>query len=111
MMDAAADNKASIVEILLDDYNADYPIRDNDGFTALHYCTWREGTESVRLLLDRASKTNKEKFNIFLNRQGPQGQTALMDAEAKKRTDFVDLFLNTYSATYNVRDDVIRTVL
>ena len=113
LMDAAEKNRVEIITLLLD-HSADYTLRDNSGFTALHYCAFRNHMSAVHTLLDRTSKDQTDggnKFKRFLDQQGDSnGATALRDAASRKHTD-VAKHLLLYGPAYDAVDSKGRTAL
>ena len=108
LIDAAEMNRPNIVTLLLR-YGADYSITDNDLFTALHYCVFRNHAACVHRLLEAVSQDrtdNGEKFKRFLNQQGkPNGASALHDAALQNLVEMAKLLLSYGAAwdTYNFR--------
>ena len=113
MMAAAERNRADIVEILLN-HKADYAIRDNSDFTALHYCAFRNHMPTVRTLLSRTSPDptdNGQKFKRFLNQQSNSNRaTALRDATLQRHSE-VAKYLLQYGPEYDLIDSGKRTAL
>ena len=113
LMDAAQQNNADIIDLLLS-YGADYSICDNNDFTALHYCAFRNHMAAVRILLSKTSvdaTDNGEKFKRFLNQQGKGNRaTALRDAAIQKHTDVAKYILQ-YGPAYDLIDSGKRTAL
>lgn len=112
LMDAAETDQSQIIELLLH-HGADYTLQDNDGFTALHYCAYRNHRPSVERLLALTSldkslneTTKALRFQTFLNHQSHTEQvTALRDVAPRGNVEIVDLLLNTYDADYGVVDN------
>ena len=113
LIDAAETNRPDTIALLLK-YGADYSIGDNDHFTALHWCTYRNHAASVRCLLETVyqDKTdNGEKFKRFLNQQGKRNRaSALCDAACQGLTDLAK-FLLSYGADYDCFDSCKRSPL
>ena len=113
LMDAAETNRSTVMNMLLD-YGADYSIEDNNAFTALHYCAFRNHMPCVRILLERTShdtSDNGNKFRRFLNQQGVHnGASALSDTARQRNTD-VAVLLISFGAEYNTYDSKKRTPL
>ena len=113
LMVAGEHNRFNITGQLLD-YKADYALGDNENFTALHWCAFRNHMATVRVLLERTSQDkseNGEKFKRFLNQQGKRNRaTALRDATLQKHTDVAKYILE-YSPAYDIIDSGKRTAL
>ena len=113
LMVACEHNRFNITGQLLD-FKADYTIGDNEDFTALHWCAYRNHMATVRVLLERTSQDkseNGEKFKRFLNQQGKRNRaTALRDATLQKHTDVAKYILK-YNPTYDIIDSGKRTAL
>lgn len=113
LMDAAERNRPEIIDLLLD-HSADYSLHDNTGFTALHYCAFRNHMAAVRALLERASRDRTDdgdKFKRFLNRQSDNNRaTALRDAAIQKHTK-VATYLLDFGPAYDLVDSGKRTAL
>ena len=114
LIDAAERNLADTITLLLDRYSADYSVVDNAGFTALHYCAFRNHMPAVQTLLERASKDktdNGAKFTRFLNRQSDTNRaTALRDAASRSHMDVVK-YLLLYHPAYDAVDSQKRTAM
>ena len=113
LMDAAERNRAEFISLLLD-HSADYSVRDNAGFTALHYCAFRNHLPALRTLLERTSKDQTDggtRFRRFLNQQGDTNlATALRDAASQRHTDLVNNLL-LYNPAYDPVDSKKRTAM
>ena len=113
LMDAAENNRADIINLLLN-YKADYSIRDNNDFTALHYCAFGNQMAAVRTLLERTSQDQTDhgnKFKRFLNQQSNNNRaTALRDAAIQKHTE-VAMYMLMYDPAYDPIDSGKRTAL
>ena len=113
LMDAIERNKPAIVDLLLNS-GADYSIRDEAGFTALHYGTFRNQMAAVRTLLEHSSRhrtNNPDKFKNFLNQQGKRnGATALRDAVLQRHPDMARYLLE-FGPAYDPIDSGRRTAL
>lgn len=125
LMDAAERNRSDMINLLLD-HSADYTIRDNAGFTALHYCAFRNHTPALRTLLDRTCprpqithhpdpdsdpESRMKKFARFLNQQSDTNRaTALRDAASQRHTDLAKLLLR-YHPAYDLTDSKRRTAM
>ncbi|KAL8945995.1 MAG: hypothetical protein Q9222_007546, partial [Ikaeria aurantiellina] len=97
LMDAAMRDRPLIATWLLD-YGADFSIRDNQGFTALHYCVYRDNLSTVRSLLQKTSALaggrDSETFKSFLNTQGTSnGRSVLHDAVQKEHPEILGLLM------------------
>ena len=96
LVDACQNGGPQITALLLD-RGADYTIPDENGFTALHFCAFRNKSSTVRVLLDKTvsdrtspSTENKAKFFAFLNRAGSSnGRSALCDVAFQNFTHLV----------------------
>ena len=114
LIDAAERNLPDTITLLLDHYSADYSVVDNSGFTALHYCAFRNHVAAVRALLERASKDktdNGDKFTGFLNRQSNSNRaTALRDAASRSNIEVVK-YLLLYHPAFDVVDSKKRTAM
>lgn len=115
LMDAAENNRADVIELLLD-HSANYTVCDNAGFTALHYCAFRNHLPAVRALLQRTSRARSTDdgcaaFQRFLDRQGDKNRaTALRDAAVQKHTA-VAVYLLEHGPAYDLADAGKRTPL
>ena len=115
LIDAAERNRTDIINLLLD-HSADYSICDNSGFTALHYCAFRNHMPALRTLLNRASSQDqtdagKIKFTRFLNQQSDNNRaTALHDAASQRHMDTVKRLL-LYNPAYDLVDSKKRTTM
>ena len=97
----ACQNGGSDVTGLLLDHGADYAISDKEGFTALHYCAWRNRGPTVDVLLDKtatdrtsSSASIKSKFSSFLNHASISNKrTALCDVACRNFTHLVTKLL------------------
>lgn len=77
---AAAENKLSTVQLLLDHF-ADYTVANDINVTALHSASYAGFKDVVLMLLDHSSQDpNPTRFASFLNHRNIQGKTALMDS-------------------------------
>lgn len=87
------------------EHGANYSKVDKDGFTALHYCAYRDRWVCVQRLMELASKDSanaSEKFKKFLNRQSTTNRrTAVNDAALKGYTHIVS-FLLDHGAEYDL---------
>lgn len=105
LMDAMEDDRKPLVQLLVDEYHADYTIVDNVGCTALHWGASRNKLVSVELLLRVTSQdSDKERFTEFLNHSSNNHQTALVAAIDNGHPKLVDLLLNKYQASYLISD-------
>lgn len=113
LMDAAENNRADVIELLLD-HKADYSLRDINGFTALHYCAFRNHTAAVRALLQKAGRDqtdNGNKFKLFLNEQSETNRaTALHDVAMQKHT-YIATYMLAYGPAYDPIDSGKRNAL
>ena len=114
LIDAAERNLPGTITLLLDHYSADYSVVDNSGFTALHYCAFRNHMPAVRALLERAFKDktdNGDRFTRFLNRQSDTNRaTALRDAASRSNIEVVK-YLILYHPAYDAVDGKKRTAM
>ncbi|KAK4694419.1 hypothetical protein P7C71_g3166, partial [Lecanoromycetidae sp. Uapishka_2] len=103
-----------IITTLLLDHGVDYSNSDKDGFTALHYCTYRNKSENVQILLEKASKDqtdNGNKFRNFLNQRGTNNRaSALGDAARQGYTELAKLLLD-YGAEWDSIDSQQKSPL
>lgn len=110
LMDAAENNRAPVIDLLLT-HDADFSLIDNNGFTALHYCTYRNHMAAVSTLLKGASQSHSHDFRRFLNQQSKNNRaTALRDAAIQKHTRVAILLLE-YEPAYDAIDSGKRTAL
>ena len=113
LIDAAHRNRPDIINLLLD-HSAVYSIRDNAGFTVLHYCAFRNHTPALRTLLERTSRDQTDgggRFKRFLNQQSDTNRaTALRDAASQKHMDSAMLLLD-HGAAYDPVDSKKGTAL
>lgn len=109
--DAAKTGRPKIANLLIDN-GAQWDMVDNGGFTALHYCAFRNRYNVVRVLLERASQgADQERFTRFLNQQGEgMGQTVLHDVAHQGFLDVARLVLK-YSPAYDIVDQKQETPL
>ena len=126
LMEAAAGNKMTIVQRLLD-YGADYTIGNKLDITPLHDASWRGFYEIATAIVNKGSEClNHERFNELLNRPNEQGKTPLIDASETGRTRIVKLLLESgadytiqsnngatalHWAAFRDKIDVVRTIL
>ena len=98
VMIAAEYNRHDIVKMAFD-RGAEWSLISNDGWTALHYCAFRNHVDCVRTILERAvvdakNKNDTEAFTKWLNQQGKSnGATAIRDAALQGHTRVVELIL------------------
>ncbi|KAM0800359.1 ankyrin repeat-containing domain protein [Usnea florida] len=113
LMDAAENNRAPVINLLLA-HDADFTLLDNNGFTALHYCAFRNHMAAVDTLLKGASQSrsiDSNRFHRFLNQQSKNNRaTALRDAASQKHTRVAMLLLE-YGPAYDAIDSGKRTAL
>ena len=114
LVDACQNGGPHVTGILLD-HGADYTIPDTWGFTALHYCAWRNRGPTVHILLDKtapdstSSTSIKSKFSTFLNRAStPNRRTALCDVACQNFTHLVRELLEI-GADWDCSDNEGRT--
>lgn len=110
LMDAAETGRPLIIERLLNN-SADYTLPDNNGFTALHYCAFRNKRAAVERLLEIASRdrtTNsngQQRFENFLNQKCKgRAVSALCDVATQGHKEVIDLLVNRYGAAYDSVD-------
>ena len=103
LCDACQTDKPLLVRSLLK-HGIDYTLEANDGFTALHYCVFRNQRASVSALLEFAildQTDNGRRFKLFLNHRSRTNRaSALRDAVIQGHKELVDLLLNIYGADY-----------
>ena len=111
LMDACETGRPQVARILLK-YGADYRLDDGKGFTALHYCAFRNRINCVRVLLEYAHHHQGAKgFEEFINQQGRNNKaSALHDAARQGHTDVVKLLLE-YKPVYDSLDSGKRNPL
>ena len=108
LMAAAERDRSLIISLLLDPrYGVDYFEVDKDGFTALHWCAYRNQRAAVRTLLEATSKDKTEngnRFKRFINHQGKaNGASALIDASNRGWQEVTEMLLS-YGAAYDCYD-------
>ena len=99
------DGRPDIVRRLLE-HGADYSIADNDGWTPLHYCAFRNRLDIMRSLLEYAARDKDQKrFKDLLNRQGGRARrTALHDVTLSGHVEVLKILLQ-YKPIYDLLDD------
>ena len=114
LMDAAQNGRTSILKMLLE-YGADYTLIDKGGWTALHYCSFRNHNECVKTLLEFGSiarDVGKDpSFKTFLNCQSNLNEaTAVHDAASRGFIENVRLIL-PYDPDLELADTEQRHIL
>lgn len=110
LIDACETAHPNIVRTLLDN-GVNYTLSDNDNFTALHWCTWRNRQNCIRMVLDLAKRSEPGRFRKFLNQQGNKNlATALRDAALARHTDMANLLLE-YGPDVEIVDKGKRNAL
>ena len=115
LVDACEAGDPFIPRLLLH-LGADYTIPDKNGFTALHYCAWRDHRSTVSTLLDKISPDHsssdpatRAKFSAFINRASTSNhRTALCDVAFKQFGHFVRVLLDV-GADWDCPDSKGRT--
>ena len=122
LMDAAHQNRAEILKLLLHEYDADWALTDRAGFNALHYSAFRNHLACVKILLEWASgkgldasiprsPSEQEKLQTLLNQQSHDARlTPLHDVTAQGHGEIAQMLL-TYHAEYEIFDQHGDSVL
>ncbi len=125
---AARHDKMEVVEILLEEHDADPNIQNKDGWTSLMLASYGSCIDSVRVLLKHAADPNIQNSQgstslMLACRQGPSadivkllleyaanpnkqdndGETSLMTASSRGYTDIVKLLVE-YGADPNIKN-------
>ncbi|KAL8661554.1 MAG: hypothetical protein Q9202_005499 [Teloschistes flavicans] len=110
LFEACDRNRQTILEHLLG-AGADFTIRDNENYTALHAATRHDNAGIMSALIRKASQQlGPEAFRDFLDAQAVSGQTALIRCAEENRLPLLKLLLDVH-ADYTISGNLGNTPL
>ena len=107
LVDAAEKGQIEIIKELLEEYDADLFILNNQKCSALNLACWFGHIEVVSFLLKYAStKLSRDRFVEYLDHRNEWGKTAFMDAAERGRLQIVKTLLeDRYGANYRIANN------
>ena len=112
LMDAVNSDRASLIDLLLNKYGADFSIPDGKRCTVLHVAACRGRIPVLEIIVDYVAKhTDETRFASFVNARNRFDKTALHDACERDRTQVVEILLRKCKADYTLVDDEGSTAL